>query len=215
MNWKSLARRGLSFSETDIDAIHHDHYVHGLKEIIAKFFIEWRRHEGSNATPKALLDGLIRADLEETLQFLEREGMIHNKGYLSIETVRPLQESQAPLAQPKLIGSVETVHPLRESQAPPPRPKLIGSADSDVEIDKVKVKSHFKSKPVPSSPEDIEREKVRIKRLVKMESRQTGEGLFEKDDVVKVDRFGYGVVMWLGEIDGKIIAGIEFVRQFK
>lgn len=79
-------------------------------------------------------------------------------------------------------------------------------------------RKNLPSQPIAMSPEDIQRQKIRVKRLARLLSDQTGQGPFEEGDLVMVDKFGYGVVKWLGQLSmkkstsGKLIAGIEFVR---
>ena len=78
-NWKSLARQ-LNFSKTDIDSIEYNN-AHNLKEQIAQLFIQWKRREGPlETTPQALVDGLLKADLQTTLKVLEEKYIFRKIG---------------------------------------------------------------------------------------------------------------------------------------
>ena len=119
-------------------------------------------------------------------------------------------------------------YPVQETPVVPERPHLkiaTGGGMEDIEVDEGKKGQPSQPIPVspevPVSPEDSQRQKVRIKRLARLLSDQTGQGPFEEGDLVTVDKLGFGVVKWLGQLSGKseksasgkLIAGIEFVRK--
>ena len=77
--WKSLAR-GLGLNTSEIAAIEYDNRF-SLKEQIAQLFIHWERTEGPlEATPQALVNGLMKENLTGILEFLERDGYVENIG---------------------------------------------------------------------------------------------------------------------------------------
>ncbi len=88
----------------------------------------------------------------------------------------------------------------------------VNDGDGDTEIDKA-IKPAA-SKSVSISPVEKERELIRKKRLIRLESDRTGQERFEEGDLVMVDKLGYGVIKWIGELAaGKMSAGIEFVSR--
>ena len=77
--WKSLAR-GLGLSTSEIAAIEYDNQL-SLKEQIAQLFIHWERTEGPlEATPQALVNGLMKENLTDILELLERDAYVENIG---------------------------------------------------------------------------------------------------------------------------------------
>ena len=90
---------------------------------------------------------------------------------------------------------------------------MIGVEDEDEDTDIDKATKRTPSKPVLLSPAEEQREQIRIKRLIKLD--HTGQELFEVGDMIKVDKIGYGVIKWIGEIAGKLSAGIEFVSRIR
>ena len=89
---------------------------------------------------------------------------------------------------------------------------MIGVEDEDKEIDKATKRTPFK--PVPLSPAEEKRQQIRMKRLIRLELDHTGQEHFGEGDMIKVDKIGYGVIKWIGEIAGKISAGIDFVSEY-
>lgn len=233
-DWKGLART-FQLSKTDIDAIEHDHRL-SLKEQIEQLFIKWQMQEGPlDATPAALLKALLDSELDYVLGKLIEKGFIQMptcKYSLTFQstvmdtlilsapvTAQPIQEGQT---SPTLYSHHPvqedqesiTVHPIQECEQPPTPPRLIGGAAGDIEADKVIDNVTNKPKTIKSSPltrEDKERQKLRNKRLARLEFDKTGEGPFEEGSMIMVDVFGYGVVRWLGMLNNKFVAGIEFV----
>ena len=77
--WKSLAR-GLGLNTTEIAAIEYDNRF-SSKEQIAQLFIHWERTEGPlEATPQSLVNGLMKENLTDILESLERDGCVENIG---------------------------------------------------------------------------------------------------------------------------------------
>jgi hypothetical protein len=72
--WKQLART-LKFGPTDIQAIEYDNRL-SLKEQIHQLFVQWEKAQGRNATSKALLEGLVEANL--VLEPLQERGLIQH-----------------------------------------------------------------------------------------------------------------------------------------
>ncbi len=77
-DWKILART-LNMTQTDIDAIEYKEKF-SLKEQIFQLFEQWKRQEGSGATPGALINALERAQMNGNLKLLEQQQLIENSG---------------------------------------------------------------------------------------------------------------------------------------
>ena len=64
LKWKALARLGLGFDETDIDAIAHDN-VYDFEEQIHQLFRRWKESEGRDASVDKLEFALDAASLTD------------------------------------------------------------------------------------------------------------------------------------------------------
>ena len=68
--WMSIARK-LGFSNGQIDNLKHDHQLEGQAEQGMQMLLKWLKDKGKDATVKALIEGLEKANRMDVVERLE------------------------------------------------------------------------------------------------------------------------------------------------